>query len=241
MEKKQEIKFKKDIYNLWAEANPPSFPYPDDKFIKSRTDSYKFIIDKFFPSDKNIKILDLGCGYGVFLKICKEVGYQNIFGAEIIEKCVQFAKEKFNINSISNSEIENFLESQKDESFDIITAFDVLEHFEKEKIPELLGLIYKKLKNKGRFIIQVPNGGSLPGLYVFHSDLTHEIAFTDCLIRELFQLTGFNRTEIISQYGSKNLKNLLLNFIRKIISIIFGLNNKFTFSTNLISITYKSK
>lgn len=233
--------YKRKIYNLWGDHNPSTFLYPDDKFIKTRADSYEFIIKKFFSLDKNINILDLGCGYGVFLHACKETGYKNIFGVEVIKRCVDFAKEKFNIETISNLEIEDFLESQEDASFDVITAFDVIEHFEKDKILKLFNLIYRKLKNNGKFIIQVPNAGSLPGLYIFHSDLTHETAFTDLLLKELFHLTGFSKLEIISGYRPKNLKNLFLNIIRYPASIILSLNNKFTFSTNLIAIGYKNK
>lgn len=225
-------KFKKDIYNLWAEKNKALFHCSDNK---------KFIIKKFLPLDKSINILDLGCGYGVFLNTCKKAGYRNIFGVEVVEKYIQFAREKFDIKTISNSEITDFLESQEDRSFDVITAFDVIEHFEKDKILELFNLIYRKLKNNGRFIIQVPNAGSLPGLYIFHSDLTHETAFTDLLLKELFHLAGFSRSEIMPEYRPKNLKNLILNTIRSVISIIFSLNNKFTFSTNIIAIGYKNK
>lgn len=235
-------KFKKDIYNLWAEKNPASFPYPNNKFIKEKSDPYKkFIIKNFFPSDKNINILDLGCGYGIFLNTCKEAGYKNTFGVEVIEKCLEFAREKFGIKTISNSEIEDFLEFQEDASFDVITAFDVIEHFRKDKILKLFNLIYRKLRNNGRFIMQVPNAGSLPGLYIFHSDLTHETVFTDLLLKELFHLVGFSKLEIMPEYRSKNFKNLFLNAIRRVISIIFSLNNKFSFSTNIIAVGYKNK
>jgi len=232
--------YKKKIYKLWGEKNPETFPYPEEKLIKEKTEYYrKCIIERFFPKNKDINILDIGCGYGLFLNACQKIGYKNVFGVEIDEKCIELAKKKFAINSIVNSEIFDYLKSKEDKSFDIITAFDVIEHFKKEEILDLLNLIYKKLKDNGIFIMRVPNAGSLPGLYIFHSDLTHEIGFTDLLIKELFHLIGFSRVELVPECRPM-LKNLFLNIIRCLLSTIFSFfKNEFVFSTNIIAMGHK--
>lgn len=232
--------YKRKIYKLWGKKNPEIFPYPDEGFIKEKLDHYRnFFIKNFFPENKNISILDIGCGYGLFLNACKEEGYKNIFGVEIIQECVEFAKKKFNI-SISNYEIIDYLKSKKNTTFDIITAFDVIEHFKKEEVLNLLELIYKKLKNNGLFIMRVPNAGSLSGLYLLYSDLTHEWSYTSLLAKQLFHLTSFDKIEILPEYNPKNLKSSLLNFFQKIISIISSsLKEKFIFSSNIIVIGYK--
>lgn len=232
--------YKKEIYRLWSEKDAFNYPLPTDISAEERSENYKrFFIDKFFPKDKNIKILDMGCGWGLFLKSCKEVGYNNISGVEINERCVQFIKNKFVIPSVFQADAVSFLESCPDSSFDVITAIDVMEHFEKKEVFYVLNLIYKKLKKTGIFIMQVPNGGSLPGLYIFNSDLTHEIAFTDILIKEIFGLVGFEKTEISGKSEKKDITHFFINVLRKIFSVVISLNNEFVFTSNLIAVGYK--
>lgn len=45
----------------------------------------------FFPSDKNCKILDLGCGLGNYVYAARKYGYRNVTGvdasASVVETC----------------------------------------------------------------------------------------------------------------------------------------------------------
>jgi len=232
--------YKKKIYELWGEKAPMTFVLPDDNVINKQRDFYgNFFIRKFFPADKNISILDIGCGYGIFLNACKSLGYKNVFGVEIIKECVEFIKNKFNI-IVYQSEIISYLESVKDESFDIITAFDVMEHFKKDEIVSVLKLINSKLKKGGFFIMKVPNAGSMSGLYLLYSDLTHETAFTSLLIKEILHLADFSKIKILPEYNPKNINSLSLYLIQTLVGkVSHSLRDRYIFSGNIIVIGYK--
>jgi len=230
----QSHNFKKEIYKSWATKLPNTFPYPTKEEIKKQSASYNEIIKNYLPKEKNKTILDLGCGYGFFINSCIEKNYKNIYGVEIIPDFIFVAKKIFNINSIIESDIISFLKSDK--KYDIITAFDVLEHFKKEEILEILSLIYKSLNTKGIFLFRSPNAESLSGVYIMHSDLTHELPFTRLLIDEILPASGFKE---VRSFPSFVTKNKLVRLAQKIIAKIFGLHDKFMFSSNIIGIGIK--
>lgn len=232
--------FKKDIYGLWGDLNPVTFPYPDASYINEKSKIYKYYIRKFLPQNKDINILDLGCGYGIFIKSCLDLGYKNVFGIEFIEKCVNFTKDKLGINTVKCGDIVDYLKESPKEHFDVITAFDVIEHFDKHEIMNLFRLIYDKIKPGGVFLMQVPNGGSLGGLYIMHSDLTHEWAYTDFLINELFYIIGFKDIIVESELQrTRGLRGLVRYILRKFAALILGMKSKLIFSTNIIAVGYK--
>lgn len=109
------------------------------------------LISKYF---KTGKILDIGCGTGEFLNICKNAKW-NAIGIEPSLDARKMAIENYGLDVREEAEIKN-LES---ESFDIITMWHVLEHVPNlnERIEDLKRLI----KPNGIIIIAVPNCESL--------------------------------------------------------------------------------
>jgi 2-polyprenyl-3-methyl-5-hydroxy-6-metoxy-1,4-benzoquinol methylase len=230
--------YKKNIYNGWGEKRQESFPHPNDEIVLRRMESYAFLIKRYLPKSRDANILDIGCGYGFFLDACHRAGYKNLTGVDGISQCVTFAKEQLNLRVV-NDDILHYLSEIKDGTFDTVTAFDVIEHFSKQEVLEIFSLVYSKLKKDGLFIIQVPNAGSLSGLYVLYSDFTHEWGYTDILLRELFSLSGFDRLSVTNEYSSSNfLTKIIRSFLQKIFSKIF-LINKHIFSSNLIAVGFK--
>lgn len=234
--------FKKEIYDLWGDQNPATFPLPTPEFIASRAVFHDFYITHFLPSDRSVRILDLGCGYGLFLKACQEAGYTHLVGVEYLKPCVTFAREKLSTETIYNSDIIEFLQGATPESYEVITAFDVMEHFQKSQIIGLFSLVRTLLKPGGRFIMQVPNGGSLSGLYTFYSDLTHDVPYTDSLLEELSSVTGFSRLEISTSekvLEGKGIKKQLKHLAQTMLKKVMGFDNQFMFSRDLVGVFYK--
>jgi len=117
---------------------------------------------------KGGKLLDIGCAYGNFL----EIAYKNnfdIYGIEPTDACM-------NINSTSNIEKSLFFpECINDEwgTFDVVTAFDVLEH-----IPEVepaMEYINELLEDNGLFVFIVPVYDGVVGkmVEIIDNDPTH--------------------------------------------------------------------
>ena len=99
------------------------------------------------------KILDIGCGKGLFLDVMKNNGKEtyalepNVNAANILQKKGHNTVQGF----ISDS---NFEENY----FELVTGFQVFEHIDDPD--SFLQGIYKILKPNGYFIIEMPNGES---------------------------------------------------------------------------------
>ncbi|KPF47033.1 methyltransferase domain-containing protein [Rhizobium sp. AAP43] len=71
------------------------------------------------------RLLDLGCGTGLTGGALRDM-VEDITGIDISEKMVELAHEKDLYETLYVAEIDDFLEDNDDEPFDLITATDVL-------------------------------------------------------------------------------------------------------------------
>lgn len=137
--------------------------YKSEDYI-SHTDSKKSLFDKVYQSVKNItlkrklklinsfrlsskNILDVGAGTGDFLKVCKQNSW-NVFGTEPSLDARTIAEKK-------GIHLRENLSEYKNQQFDIITLWHVLEHV--ENLSEYIDELNILLKDNGRLIIAVPN------------------------------------------------------------------------------------
>ena len=108
----------------------------------------QMILDKYVIQ-KNIRVLDVGCGTGAVLDLLKDRGFM-VEGVDNNEEALKYCRNK-NLN-VTLGSAEKM--SYPDETFDLVVALDVLEH-----LPEP-GLatqeIYRVLKKGGVFIATVP-------------------------------------------------------------------------------------
>lgn len=147
-------------------------------------------IKKWLPSDKNCSILDIGCGFGNLLEAFKEAGYNNLTGIDISEEQILKAKELNSQINFSCIDLISFLKSSK-KKYDLITAFDVIEHLEKEEAITTINLIFNALNDKGQLIIQTPNAESPWFGAVAYGDFTHEWFYTASSLEDVLLKSGF--------------------------------------------------
>jgi len=99
-------------------------------------------------------LLEIGCARGVFLDLARKKGYK-VNGTEMNQDAVSYAQKNFNLEvcqeSIENAQFEG-------ESFDVIAAFDVIEHLINPQL--LIEKAYKILKPKGILVIGTPSSTS---------------------------------------------------------------------------------
>jgi len=104
------------------------------------------------------KVLEIGSGKGAFLRKAKEKGVE-VFGSELNrEQAEALREEGF---TIFDENFKTFSE-HKENFFDVVCSFQVLEHVANPK--EFIEYSLKTLRKGGRLIISVPNHDSFMGL-----------------------------------------------------------------------------
>jgi SAM-dependent methyltransferase len=89
----------------------------------------KKLLDKRKGDKKEIKILNVGCGPGRSSQYLSKFGY--VVSIEFDKYCCEFASEKTGLEIINGSITELPF---RDESFDLVCAFDVIEHVEDDQL-----------------------------------------------------------------------------------------------------------
>lgn len=210
---------------------------PDNALINRRFTEYKsFFIDKILPKYKSAKILDVGCGFGLFLNACQKSGFENCEGVDNGASHVEYAKQKLNIKNISCSSAQEYLKLKEDFHYDTIVALHFIEHIKRQEVLDFLSLIFNKLKKGGLLIIETPNGESPVGLAAFYRDITHEFAYSAVLLKRLLSITGFKEIKILPRFVNSN---VFIRIGQKIIAKIFGRDDKLFFSSNIVAIAKK--
>jgi ubiquinone/menaquinone biosynthesis C-methylase UbiE len=101
-----------------------------------------------------MKILNVGAATGATSEMLSKYG--KVTSLEYDEFCCKFLKEKTGIEAINASLTELPFENN---SYDMICAFDVIEHIENDN--KAVEEIYRVLKPKGKYFITVPAFQSL--------------------------------------------------------------------------------
>ena len=103
------------------------------------------------------KILDVGCGTGEFLSICKRGGWETL-GIEPDQDAKALGIKNYGLSVLQETALKTLPES----SFDIISMWHVLEHV--PNLNERLRDLKKILKPGGSIIVAVPNCSSKDAL-----------------------------------------------------------------------------
>jgi 2-polyprenyl-3-methyl-5-hydroxy-6-metoxy-1,4-benzoquinol methylase len=219
--------------------NNQEFPLHDRYFRKNYL--------KHLPSDRNAKIVDLGCGMGHFLNFLVKEGYNNYIGIDVSKENIEFCKKnKFNVVL---GDIFEFLKDKED-TYDAIIMNDIIEHLEKSEIILLLQLIFNTLHHDGRLIIKTPNAANpIMASSSRYFDFTHELIFTEESMSQVLQITGFSQIVILPQdlyiisYNPVNylakMCNFLMNGTFRILFRFYGRKTTKIFTKNLIAVAIK--
>lgn len=129
----------------------------------------------------NSNVLEIGFGNGCFMRYSKKKTWA-VTGIEANLELVNIAKS-CGYKALHSDEMEAIEANQ----FDLIAAFDVLEHIPQGDILNFLSHIKRMLKDDGVFIARFPNGDSPFGLANQNGDLTHVTAIGSEKFRYLVQ------------------------------------------------------
>ncbi len=175
------------------------------------------------PNAKNISILDIGCGFGSLIRMFKNKGYTQLKGIDLSESQVKVAHEYGLSNEIEVADIHQFL-SDKSGQFDVITGIDIIEHFSKDELVELLNIIKKSLKPGGIAIFRTPNNDAPFASVYANGDFTHENYMNSSSATQLSLSIGFINVEVHASH--LEVEGFLKELIRKITWSIISIGIK---------------
>jgi len=149
------------------------------------------LIREHLPEDRDAKIVDLGCGYGLLLHVLRSKGYRNLAGIETSAEQVA-AAQQLGVTCVRQGDLVETLSNAAPGSFDVIFAFDVIEHFTKDEVLNIFQHVQRSLKTNGTFVLHVPNGEAIFPGRIFFGDFTHQVAFTVRSMQQIAAYAGFD-------------------------------------------------
>lgn len=113
----------------------------------ARRDIISQVLNKYIRDRNNLRILDVGCGTGSYLKLLKKFG--QVLGLEPNKSMAEYCQNQDSV--IINCQIESYQSKQK---FDLVTVFDVLEHIADDQ--KVIKTLTDLLNKDGYLLLTVP-------------------------------------------------------------------------------------
>jgi len=183
-------KYKQSIYENYI-SNHNKNLYGENSL--SKISAYFPVLNRYYgrhlPADKNASILEIGCGDGGSVYWLQSLGYKNTRGIDYSAEQIEKGRS-MGIGNLECADLNKYLAENKT-PFDLIIAKDVIEHFTRDEVFDIMRLVNKNLKPGGHFMMQVPNGQGLFYSSIFYGDYTHEMAYTASSINQVILNTGF--------------------------------------------------
>lgn len=208
--------------------------FDEEKIRSHRQEIFlNFLKNAIRYKSRGRRLLDVGCGYGFFLNLAKERGWE-VYGVELSKDACQFAQRKLGLNIFCGGLKEAFFPS---DYFNVVSLWNVLDHMTdpRQQLPE----IKRILKNDGLLFLRLPNflfqekalriGDAFDNLFFRHTNISRKIsvshlyAFTPYSIVSLLENEGFSPFRIKNAFPSKGnpykiypfLGEKLINWIKK--------------------------
>ena len=244
------VEYRKVLYANYhtTQSGRASLTSAEALFLREKRQFESEILPLLQSVSKSARIFDMGCGSGSLLKGLKEAGYTNVIGMDLSEEQVNMAHE-FGVSEVVLGDAMQFFRSSE-EQFDVITGMDIIEHFTKDELVELLQLIQSKLKKGGMAIFRTPNMDAPIATAFAIGDFTHENYLNASSAEQVMLSCGFVDVNVKPSFMRVNgfLKEGLRGIFYRLLSLRLKLQlfatarstQKVLFTPNLLIVGVKS-
>ena len=122
--------YRRRIYEKYASVAQGAELAPNLAEMDRWGTAYDAYLRGWLPTARDATIVDVACGYGRLLRFFTQRGYTNVTGVDVSPEQVAIGR-RVHANVLQGDVLE-FLEGRPG-SFALITAFDVLEHLDKDE------------------------------------------------------------------------------------------------------------
>lgn len=193
---------------------------------------YNVNFKKFFPQDKNAKLLDIGPGLGELLITEKEWGYVNAAAIDISPSTTRYCNER-GLECECVEDTATWLYAHPD-TYDVITLLDVFEHVPQDETIDFLKACKAALKQKGILILQVPNIQSAESFLHRYNDITHVFGYSQHTLEQLISVVQFNTVKFypFEEYPGDTAERKIVRRLRSIYWKVLSANREITHNLN---------
>ena len=206
-----------DNYENYLKHRGVVLPDPDSCGVPN------YLKEVLIDRKRNLRIMDIGCGYGNMLFGLRNMGFTNLSGMDISQNAVDFCvKQGLNVR------IEDIMQ-YKGEKYEFLIMSHVLEHLPKDKVIPMLRYIRENvLLPGGDLCIMVPNAQSNTDCYWAYEDFTHNTLFTGGSLLFVLRQAGFEKIQLLDVDGLSGMdKNSFAYHKRKMLQEIYITNKLF--------------
>ena len=163
-------------YLEWKHWSPENFGVLSDR---ENADFAALLRKTKVDLPEGSRVLEIGFGNGTFLQFGRRRKWK-MHGTEVNSGLLQSAWQ----NGFQVTETET-LEPFPSQAFEMVAAFDVMEHIPLDALPGFLSEVRRVLKPDGVFVARFPNGDSPFGRHIQNGDVTHRTAIGSIRARYL--------------------------------------------------------
>ncbi len=167
--------------------------YPDARSAQRRSNGMAAVAGRpesgvCTGTGRPLRILDIGCGTGAMLDQLAPFGH--VVGADFAEEALAFSRSRGSGHPLARTDIRCL--PFRSNSFDIVTAMDVVEHIDNDKAA--MCEITRVLRPGGRVFVTVP---AYQFLWSDHDvALHHYRRYTTPAVKDLFQRVGLRMDKL---------------------------------------------
>ena len=178
--------------------------WPRKAIEQTKTKDVLAVLHKLYR--RGLQVLDIGCNTGELLDFARGRGALTT-GIEVSTVCMNVVRNKGHLFALS-------IEETSDNYFDVITAFDLVEHL--YNVPMFLTACYAKLKSGGSLVILTGDISSLSALICrskwWYLKAPEHIIFPSTLFFKIY--SGFRIERVLSTYASVEYDEPFIELVR---------------------------